>query len=453
MADYILKCSCAECGAEYADTSSLRLRCDRELNGEHGPALLKPVYEQKRLKVRTDLPGIFMYSDWLPTGSIYVSPDKGHLGQPFCYKSSGLAKRLGLKKLFIAFSGYWTERGASAVSRTFKEFEVQASVANYLNAYKDRGEAPALVISSAGNTGNGFNLLTHQLGMPLYLFIPETGLNNLVLTEKTAPFAVVVKGDYTDAIAMADKVADKVGLIRNGGALNVARRAGMGCVMLHAVAHPEQGRQKMFDHYFQAVGSASGAIAAWEAVQLLLEDGRFGDSPTRIHMAQNVPFTPICDAWEANLPDLIAVREELARERLGAVTATVLTNRNPPYSSAGGIREVLEASAGSTWRVNNFDLFHAARAFRTTEGVDIGPAAAVAVDSLRQAVEAGEVKSGESVLLHITGGGREIQYSEVPVYRVEPTMTVHPSEVEKVVSAIGRPKPVSINSSAIRNYG
>ena len=68
--------------------------------------------------------------------------------------------------------------------------------------------------------------------------------------------------------------------------------------MLHAVAHPDSGSGRLFDHYFQAVGSAAGAIAAWEAVELLLKDGRFGHTSTRVHMAQNEPFTPIPDSWE-----------------------------------------------------------------------------------------------------------------------------------------------------------
>jgi cysteate synthase len=138
--------------------------------------------------------------------------------------------------------------------------------------------------------------------MPRYLVVPERGLERLLLPIETAPFVVAVKGDYSDAIVLADALAKATNLTRGGGVRNIACRAGLGTVMLNAVVHPDYGSNRLFDHYFQSVSSGSGAIAAWEAVQLLLGDGRFGNTPTKIHVAQNAPFTPIVDAWETALP-------------------------------------------------------------------------------------------------------------------------------------------------------
>lgn len=451
MGKYKLKCLHPECGIEYEDDSDFRLQCDGEINGKHGPALLQAVYEKKQIRIRTDLPGIFQYVDWLPVGSYYMEPLSCKLGKPFSYKSERLAKRLDLKELYIAFSGYWPERSVNLLTRTFKEFECPASIVRYLMPYKEKNPMP-FIVPSAGNTANGYNLVTHLTGLPLYLVIPETGLDKLLLPFETNPFVIVVQGDYSDAIDLAEEIAKKTGLMREGGARNIGRRAGMGAVMLNAVAHPEQGTKTLFNHYFQAVGSGTGAIAAWEAVQLLLSDGRFGDTITKIHMAQNIPYTPIPDSWKLRERNLVQISVQQAKEKISAVTSHVLTNRYPPYSIAGGDFDVLTASKGGTWRVNNYQVFHAARMFRETEGIDIGPAAAVAVDALRQAVLSKQVKSDEKILLHITGGGKEIQYSKGPVYQLQPNVAVNPGELDRVIKNIGEPMRISNAESILKKY-
>jgi cysteate synthase len=446
MGNYKLKCLYPGCGKEYISNVNSRLQCDDEINGIHGPSLLKAIYEQKQLTTR-ELPGVFQYIDWLPVGPYYVEPSGYPLGRPFVYKSEGLARRLGLKSLHIAFSGYWPDRGANLITRTFKELESQSSIVRYLNT--EENPFP-LIVSSAGNTANGYNLITHLLGLPLYLVVPESALDKLLLPFEASPVVIVVKGDYFDAIMFADDISKKVPLTRDGGVRNIARRAGLSTVMLNAVAHPEQGTHELFDHYFQAVGSGAGSIAAWEAVQLLLLDGRFGDIITKIHVAQNSPFTPICDAWEIRSREVPLA--SLDKNKLQMVTADVLTNRYPAYSIAGGIFDILTASEGKAWRVNNYHVFHAARMFRETEGIDIGPSAAVAVDALRQAVIAGEVKPKQRVLLHITGGGKEVQYCEGNVYQMEPAIVVKPGDLNAALEKIGNPHRILHHKKLLKKY-
>ena len=56
------------------------------------------------------------------------------------------------------------------------------------------------------------------------------------------------------------------------------------------------------EHYFQAVGSGTGGISAWEASLRLKEDGRFGSNCSRLHLAQNLPNAPIYYAWTGKEP-------------------------------------------------------------------------------------------------------------------------------------------------------
>ncbi len=422
MAAYRLKCQHPDCGAEFAD-DGFRHRCERD----HGPALLRACYPSAKLSVETSLPGIFPYRDWLPTGSVVLD---GELGRPCCYRSCGLAARLGLRRLHIAFSGYWPERGANLVTRSFKEFEAQATLARYLSL-PEADRAP-LLVCSAGNTARGFMLACHAAGVPLCVVVPEAALALLRLPQATRAVVIAVRGDYTDAIGFAEKLARGARLLAEGGARNVARRAGMGAVMLHAVAHPQQGTGCLFDHYFQAIGSGAGAIAAWEAVELLRADGRFGNATTRIHVAQNAPFCPVPDAWERGQRELPP--ESVTRERVAAVAAPLLTSRQPAYGIAGGLFDILTTSGGSAWRVTNRELSSAMRVFFETEGAPISPAAGVAVDALRQAVACGKVRPDDSVLLHITGGGEEMANAVV----VQPALQVAPDEVERAIEFIAR---------------
>jgi cysteate synthase len=435
MDNCILKCSYPSCGKEYGIGHGLRFYCDDELEGQHGPALLRAVYTARKIHVRENLPGVFQFSDWLPTNNYYFTLPERDLGKPFSYKSDGLGRWLGLTNLYIAFSGYWPEKGPKLVTRSFKEFEAQAGIGRLLMAYRHQ-TPPPLIVASAGNTGNAYSLLTSLLGLPLYLVIPESGLNNLKLPIQTSARILAVRGDYSDAIQMAEQLRSLLGAQPDGGVRNIARRAGMGTVYLNAVAHPNEGTHVLFDHYFQAVGSGSGAIATWEAVENLIRDGRFGTTPTRIHVAQNDPFTPIPDAWDQASRTLTDYPDEEGRIRIASVTASVLTNRTPAYSVAGGMHDVLTASRGAAWRVNNFEVFESARRFRELEGVDISPAGAVAVGALFKAVASRKLAPEDRILLHITGGGKVVDRSEETFYPAEPVGVVAPHQVQQALILI-----------------
>jgi cysteate synthase len=433
METCVLKCSDESCGREYALERRMRLFCDGETAGQHGPALLRAQYSRTEIQMR-DLPGIFRFSDWLPANGVYFRLPDRELSVPFSYKSQGLADCLGLANLFIAFSGYWPERGGNTLTRSFKEFEAQASISSFLFAFGN--EVPPLIVASAGNTANAYNLFTSLLNLPLYLIVPEIAVPNLLLPIRSAARVLAVKGDYSEAISMAEKLSRLLDAHSDGGVRNIARRAGMATVYLNAVVHPEQGSHALFDHYFQAVGSGAGAIATSEIVETLVRDGRFGKTRTRIHIAQNDPFAPIPDAWNGKSRTVDTYPSEESRLRRAGITASVLVNRTPAYSITGGLYEALARSRGTATRVSNFELFTAANKFREVEGVDVDPAAAVAIAALFKAVAAGEVQPADSVLLHVTGGGRELQMRREKLEPVVPVGIVAPSALDEAIAAL-----------------
>jgi cysteate synthase len=207
--------------------------------------------------------------------------------------------------------------------------------------------------------------------------------------------------DYLDAISLANTIAEQDNFYTEGGANNVARRDGMGTVVLSAA----EAIGRIPDHYFQAIGSGTGGIAAWEMSSRLLEDGRYGNHKMQLHLVQNEPFTIMADAWQQGSPELFPLSEEEARSKLSKVYANILSNRQPPYSTSGGVFDALTDTRGLTYTVTNTKAIEAGDLFDKLEGCDIHSAAAVAVAGLCQATAAGKIGRKDTVLLNITGGG------------------------------------------------
>lgn len=359
------------------------------------PSLVRAVYEKQQLEVGGDDLGLYKFADWLPVGRMLAGSSA-----PVTYRSEGLARHIGLDNLWITFSGYFPEKGARMTTCSFKETEAY-SVCGRLAA--DCGRV--LVVASAGNTARAFARVCSDNGIPLLLSVPEENLDALwfehPLNECVKLIAPVRGGDYFDAIHLSNLVLKSDRFIAEGGAKNVARRDGMGTTVLSAVT--TIGR--IPDYYFQAVGSGTGAIAAWEANLRFLADGRFGGNKMRLVVSQNAPFLPMYRAWKADSRAMLEYDDNQARRDAEEIDAKVLSNRRPPYGLAGGMYDALKDAGGDVVAVTNEELRAAGLLFEELEGIDIHPAAAAATASLMREVEAGRVGRSETVMLNITGGG------------------------------------------------
>ena len=378
---------CCGCGASYAD-DGFRLDCSQP----HGQALLRSVYAT-RFEVDAS-PSMLRYRRWLPVGRALATQTKVAV-----YRSAALGKRLGLQNLWVAFSGWWPERGATLETATFKELEAYAVLGRLAP-----NERRTLVVASAGNTAAAFARAGTEQEIPVLIVIPLAAWERLSKLVRIGPSVRVVAiedGQYEDAIAYARGLADDEAFVLEGGVRNVARRDGMGTVMLAAA----EALGTLPDAYVQGVGSGAGALAVHEAALRLVADGRFGTRLPRLLLAQNAPFTPIHDAWSRGAESLGERPPEVAREQVRRIAASVLSNVAPPYASAGGVRDALRESSGRTYAVTNPEVGAASELFAELEGIDIEPASAVALAALLQAVRHAELERDATVVLHVTGGG------------------------------------------------
>jgi cysteate synthase len=396
MGNYVLRC--LE-GHELVD-ESYTLTCSSNHKG-----LLRTEYSERQLGPKS-YGGIFKFFDWLPVHSV-IKTRSG----PVVFRNEKMSKELGLKDLWIGFTGYYPERGAYATSCSFKELEALPTYARL----RDCGGG-TILLASAGNTARAFAQVAEDIGERCIIVVPKKSQDRLNLTKDTGRVRLfTVDGDYTDAIQMSDRIAALGGFVLEGGAKNVARRDGMGTVMLEGVL--SMGR--IPDHYFQAVGSGTGGIAAWEASLRLIKDGRFGNKLPILNLAQNMPFAPMVKAWNAG-------RKEILPEDLGnasadenAVYADVLTNRKPPYGIRGGVFDAMTDCKGRFLGVSNSEARSAEKLWCSFESVRPDPAASVALASLIKSMEDGSVSQNDKVFLNMTGGGLDRAKEELGLTTVK----------------------------------
>lgn len=383
-----------------------------EAPNEEKPGLIRAIYDKKQLQVKNNDYGIYKFADWLPVRRILEGSSA-----PVTYKSEGLSKSLGLNNLYITFSGYWPEKGAMMKTCSFKETEAY-SVCARLNPAEDK----ILVVASAGNTARSFARVCSDNHIPLLLCVPEDNLDALwfdePLNENVKLVAAKSGGDYFDAIHLSNVAVELDKFIPEGGAKNVARRSGMGTTVLSAATTIGQ----IPDLYFQAVGSGTGAIAAWEANLRLIEDGGYGDNKMKLMVSQNKPFTPIHDAWKARSRPMLPLDDELARKQVEEIDAKVLSNRKPPYSIAGGLYDALVDTNGEVLLASNEEAIASAKLFKDTEGIDIHPAAAIATATLIEEAKANNIDKDAIIMLNITGGGEERFKQDKELFYLKPSI-------------------------------
>ena len=398
---------CVATGEQFADAG-----WTLDYAGYDKPSLVRALYAKKQLTVYDDQQGLYKFRDWLPMKRMLKCD-----AAPVTYRSEGLAKALGLENLYITFNGYFPERGAKMMTCSFKETEAY-SVCARTDAACDK----ILVVASAGNTARAFAKVCSDNNIPLLLSVPEDNLNAMWFTEPLNDCVKLIScrkgGDYFDAIHLSNLALTSPMFYAEGGAKNIARRDGMATTVLSAVT--TIGR--IPDYYFQAVGSGTGAIAAWEANMRLIEDGRYGENLMRLMVSQNAPFLPMYDAWRADSRALLPYDDNQARRDAETIDAKVLSNRKPPYSLAGGLFDALKATNGDILMADNLQAAKAAELFLQTEGIDIHPAPAIALATLIAEVEKGNIDKSATIMLNITGGGEKRATEGKELWYLKPSL-------------------------------
>jgi cysteate synthase len=200
-----------------------------------------------------------------------------------------------------------------------------------------------------------------------------------------------------------------------GGAHNIARRDGIGSLIIDA--WNEIGR--IPDHYFQGVGGGPGPIGVYEMMQRLIDFGLDEGPLAKIHLSQNPEHCPIHKAWQDGRS---ALQDSDFPEGYVEVYSDYLLSASPAYGVKGGVYDTLKSTNGETYVVERQDAIDAGKLFEETEGIDIMTPAEVALGSLIQAIEEEKVNKDDCIVLNISGGGVKRLQKERGTIVVEPWM-------------------------------
>jgi len=343
--------------------------------------------------------GIWRYINWLP-----VKRPNSYDLTPVLLRSDPISSEVGAE-VYLAFHGYFPEMGAKLLTCTFKEVEAVASL-RYAGEHKRD-----IAVASAGNAANAFLRFSELEDIRSYIFIPERVFGNLFCERKSENSKlIIVKGSYDAAQDLARKFSRLKGIAYEGGGLNIARRDALATLAYHF--HERYGF--LPDEYYQSVGSGTGAIAFYEGSKRLIRAGAAKQSP-KIVVAQNEPFAPIVDAWNAKSRE---IAKDYGFDPLEVVYAKVLTNKSPIYSARGGLYDIMSESKGHGVSVSEKEAKSAGNLFIKAHRIGLDPAAEVGLAALLKS------RANGRVLLNITGAGYQRLKKDVKIERPDPDWIV-----------------------------
>ncbi len=390
---------CPICGETYQATE-FNFNCP-----EGCDSLPETQYDRYRT---TEHEGIWRYLPWLP-----VEKPNNYKKTPLFIENREFNRMVG-KDVVIAFHGYHPEIGADLDTCTFKEIEAVCSLRYAAEQNSD------LAMASVGNTANAFLRHSHLESINTYIFVPEKTHEDLFAVEKSdnAKLIVIKDASYSDAQEIASRFCEREDVSYDGGGKNIARRDSLSTL---AYQYQEKYNQ-MPDHYFQPIGSGTGAIAFYTGSKRLKQN-KITDKTPRIHIAQNEPFTPVVDAWNKKTRNL----EQVDYNPLDRTYAKVLTNKNPLYSIRGGLYDILKETKGSATTATKKEAEKAGQKFKEIFNIDLYPAAEVGLAALMKTDLRGKI------LLNITGAGRQKLRQETKAETPEPDYIIEKGDSLNVI--------------------
>jgi len=386
-------------------------------------ALIQAKYDKEFTPIEAN--GVWRYFDWLPTLKV-----SNQTAGTITYKADELGNRIGLSNLWVAFHGYWPEKGGICPTGSFKDMEAVPTI----QRMKDHS-CKGMICASAGNTARAFTHFCADDDFPLIVVVADIHANRIwakkSMNMDSVKVVVVKDGNYQDAKDVAKQLSKLLpGWQLEGGAHNIARRDGIGSLILNS--YEEIGR--LPDHYFQAVGGGPGPIGVYEMMERLIDSGHYEGKVAKIHLSQNPEHCPIHNAWQRDSRELEAIDFP---EGDAEVYSDYLLSETPAYSVTGGVYDVLEASNGETYIVEKDDAIAAGKIFEDVEKIDVLSPAKVALSSLIQAIEKGTVNHDDCVLLNVSGGGVQRLKNEIETEVVEPwVLDTKENLVPKIMSLL-----------------
>jgi threonine synthase len=370
---------CVECGHEHrvGETEYVCAMCGGNLD---------VLYDYDRVRAqlsKASLAGDHNFTMWryralLPIEDSSAVPPLT-VGWTPIYECAHLAERYGTRQLFIKDDG----RNPTA---SFKDRPSALAVVKAQEA-----GAAIITTASSGNAGSARAGICARDGMESVIFVPASAPPpKIVQLQIYGATVVLVSGSYDQAYDLCIEASQRFGWYQRSTGYNPFTREGKKTAALEIA---EQLRWAVPDKIVVAVGDGNIISGLWKG---------FND-------LQRIGFVD-------RLPQMIGVQSESASAIVDAANGDGMVREGPAHTIADSINvckprdatmavRAIRESRGRGLKVSDDEIIAAIPKLARETGVFVEPAAAAAYAGFMKLSESGMIKSGERVLLMLTGNG------------------------------------------------
>ncbi len=271
---------------------------------------------------------------------------------------------------------------------------------NPTGSFKDRGMtvgismahffgAKAVACASTGNTSASLASYAAQAGMKCFVFIPEGKISSSKLSQSMAYGAVTVQvdGDFDMAMQLVEEVCDKL-TIYLLNSVNPFRIEGQKTIAFELL---QQLDWTVPDWIVLPGGNLGNTSAIGKALRELKQLGIISKMP-RVATIQAEGANPFYKSYTTGFKTYSPVKAE--------TVATAIRIGNP--ISFIKARKTIEETNGVVEQVSDEEILKA-KAVIDNAGIGCEPASATTVAGIKKLVQAGHIKSSETVAGILTG--------------------------------------------------
>ncbi len=374
---------CKECGATY-EPKAMHV-CERCF----GPLEVAYNYDTiasrvSRASIEAGPHSIWRYRDFLPVETEdYI--DVG-TGMTPLLKASRLARRLGIKRLFIK------NDAVNMPTLSFKDRVVSVA----LSRARELGFS-TVACASTGNLANSTAAIAAHAGLDCCVFIPsDLEAGKILGTVVYGPKVFAVHGNYDQVNRLCSEVANTYGW----GFVNINLRPyySEGSKTLGYEVAEQLGWQ-LPDHIVAPLASGSLFTKIYKGFQEFIKVGLVDSKPVRFSGAQAEGCSPIAQAFQEGRDFIAPVKPK--------TIAKSIAIGNP----ADGVYalDVARKTGGHIESVTDAEIVEAMKLLAETEGIFTETAGGTTIAVLKKLVEAGKIDPEETTVVYITGNGLKTQ--------------------------------------------
>lgn len=400
---YHLECVSCHKKTNEEETTSRCLSCG-------GPLDVIYDYEQLKLQLNTYLlrnatPKVMKYLDFYPLARDreLISLDEGGTS---LHKAHNLARKIGIKKLFIKNEGL-NPTGAFKDRGSFVE----------INKAKELG-FNSVVVASTGNMAASVSAYSAQAGLECYVFVPEnTPRAKLAQSLSYGAKVIQIRGTYYDAANLAEKTSEKYGFYLAG------------------------------DYVFRAEGQKSAGFELAE--QMWREDINWVIVPVGMGTNLSAIFKGLWEYYKMGLidklPKMVAVQAQNCnsiKKVNGKYKVTFIEKPNTICSAiscndpldAPKVIRALKETKGEIVTASDDETLVMQQLLSHTEALYVEPSAATTMVALQKLLGKGVIKETDTVACVATGTGLKDPAATLKVLAEPPTIEPDIKEVTRVIS-------------------